>query len=83
MNELTVREHMTLMLADTDLRGVSWLTREGTIRDTFSEPASHYYARLDRLIDEPAAVACYPVLCARLRRLREARAVARSSKRAG
>lgn len=79
MADLTIREHMTLQLADTDLGRVSWYTREGTIRDTFSEPPSHYYARLDRLIDDQRAIQAYPVLCARLRRLREARKAARSA----
>lgn len=83
MTELTVREHMTLQAADVDHRRVSWLTREGYLRDLFGEAPTHYYARLDRLIDDPRAVAEYPMLCSRLRRLREARKAARGRQRVG
>jgi hypothetical protein len=76
---LTVRDHMTLQYAD--LRG-NWLTREGTLRHVFGEPATHYYARLDRLIDTAPAQAAYPALCRRLRSLRDARRAARSGDRA-
>lgn len=77
MTDLTVKEHMTLQAADT--RHTNWLSREGYLRDLFSEPATLYYARLDRLIDDPAAIAAYPMLTARLRRLREARRAARTA----
>lgn len=47
--------------------------KEQAIRDTFGLSPTRYYQRLNRLLDEPAALAHDPVLVGRLRRLRAAR----------
>jgi Protein of unknown function (DUF3263). len=47
--------------------------KEQAIRDTFDISATRYYQILNRLLDNPAALAAEPVLVARLRRLRAAR----------
>ncbi len=52
-------------------------SKEGTIRTTFDIPAPVYYWVLNRLLDDPAALAHNPVLVNRLRRLRDARRQAR------
>jgi hypothetical protein len=51
--------------------------KEQAIRDTFGLSPTRYYQLLNRLLDEPAALAHDPVLVARLRRLRSSRARAR------
>lgn len=43
------------------------------IRVQFGLTTVRYYQRLNRLIDLPAAMATAPVLCARLRRIRDRR----------
>lgn len=75
---LSVRDRMTLTVAD-ELRG-PWLQREGRIRWLFSEPPTHFWARVGRLLDDPDAAAEMPQVVHRLRRLREAR---RAVRRAG
>ena len=57
--------------------------KEQAIRERFGLSATAYYARLNALIDEPAAMAADPMLVRRLRRLRSARARARSARRLG
>lgn len=47
--------------------------KEQAIRDTFGLSATRYYQLLNRLLEEPAALAYDPVLVARLRRLRASR----------
>jgi hypothetical protein len=51
-----------------------WWRRPGAkdqaIRDTFDLPVTRYYQLLNRLLDDPAALAADPVLVNRLRRLR-------------
>jgi hypothetical protein len=47
--------------------------KEQAIRDAFGLSSTRYYQLLNRLLDEPAALAEDPVLVARLRRLRTAR----------
>jgi hypothetical protein len=47
--------------------------KEQAIRDTFGLSTTRYYQLLNRLLDEPAALAEDPVLVARLRRLRASR----------
>jgi hypothetical protein len=47
--------------------------KEQAIRDTFGLSATRYYQLLNRLLDEPAALAHDPVLVGRLRRLRASR----------
>lgn len=48
--------------------------KEQAIRDTFGLSATRYYQLLNALLDNPVALAADPVLVARLRRLRAARA---------
>jgi hypothetical protein len=47
--------------------------KEQAIRDTFGLSATRYYQLLNRLLDDPAALAHDPVLIGRLRRLRQRR----------
>jgi hypothetical protein len=47
--------------------------KEQAIRDTFGLSGTRYYQLLNRLLDEPAALAHDPVLVGRLRRLRARR----------
>lgn len=60
--------------------------KEERIRRRFDRSAAQYYQILGTLVDAPAALAYDPVLIARLRRLRDARAdrreVRRSQRRA-
>lgn len=51
--------------------------KEQAIRDTFGLSPTRYYQLLNRLLDEPAALAQDPLLVGRLRRLRAYRAVPR------
>lgn len=51
--------------------------KEQAIRDTFGLSATRYYQLLNRLLEEPEALAHDPVLVSRLRRLRASRAPAR------
>lgn len=46
--------------------------KEQAIRDTFGLSATRYYQLLNRLLDQPAALAHDPVLVGRLRRIRAA-----------
>ncbi len=79
------------MLSDTDLAILdlerSWYryagAKEQHIRETFGWSATRYYARLNALIDEPAAMAADPLLVRRLQRLRAARHRARPARREG
>lgn len=76
---LTVRDHMTIA------GEAHWWKYAGAkdayIRETFSETPTAYYARLNRLLDDPAAEAAYPVLVRRLRRLRDSRRQGRRESR--
>jgi hypothetical protein len=47
--------------------------KEQAIRDTFGLSPTRYYQLLNRLLDQPAALAHDPVLVSRLRRLRASR----------
>lgn len=55
--------------------------KESAARTVLGLGLTAYYARLDRLIDQPAAWAYAPTLVKRLRRIRDAKKAAR--KRAG
>lgn len=46
--------------------------KEQAIRDTFGLSTTRYYQLLNRLLDQPAALAHDPVLVGRLRRIRAA-----------
>ncbi|MFI7603726.1 DUF3263 domain-containing protein [Micromonospora sp. NPDC049366] len=48
--------------------------KEQAVRDTFGLSATRYYQLLNKLLDNPAALAAEPVLVGRLRRLRSSRA---------
>lgn len=54
--------------------------KEQAIRDAFGISATTYYARINWLLDDSAALAAEPVLVNRLRRLREQRRSARSGR---
>lgn len=57
--------------------------KAGAIRDQFGETSTRYHQRLNALLDRPEALAHDPLLVRRLRRLRAARARARSARREG
>ena len=57
-------------------------SKEQAIRDRFSISPTRYYQLLNRLLDDPAALAYDPVLVKRLRRLRASRSRARGARRA-
>jgi hypothetical protein len=60
-----------------------WWRYEGAkqqaIRDTFEVSPTRYYQLLNRLLDDPAALAAEPVVVRRLQRQRQSRRVAVSS----
>jgi hypothetical protein len=56
-------------------------SKEQAIRDQFAMSSTRYYQLLNALLDNPAALACDPVLVKRLRRLRATRTRARSGGR--
>lgn len=47
--------------------------KERTIRERFGLTPTRYYQRLNRLLDEPEALAAQPALVHRLRRIRQTR----------
>jgi hypothetical protein len=55
--------------------------KEARIRELFDDSATRYYQRLNRLIDDPAAIAYNPLVVKRLQRLRDVRTVQRSARR--
>ncbi len=57
--------------------------KEQAVRELFGMSATRYYQLLNALIDRRAALAADPLLVKRLRRLRDARARARSARRVG
>lgn len=57
--------------------------KERAIRERFGLSAARYYQVLNKLIDEPEALAYDPMLVRRLRRLRTARRKARFARRMG
>jgi hypothetical protein len=56
--------------------------KEQAIRDQFGLNATRYYQILNGLLDDPAAMQFDPLLVKRLRRLRESRQKARTSRAA-
>ena len=52
--------------------------KETAIRETFDWSPVRYYTRLNRLLDDPQALAAEPVLVNRLRRIRDSRLSARA-----
>lgn len=74
---LTDHEHAIL-----DLERTWWKypgAKETAVRDQFDLSMTRYYAALNTLIDQPAALAHDPMLVRRLRRLRDTRARQRSA----
>ena len=77
------------MLGEIDKRTLaveaSWwrygATKDTAIRAALDEAPADYHRRLNRLIDDPAAVAHSPVLVRRLRRQRARRLSGRSGRR--
>lgn len=69
-----------MLLTHAELGG-GHLRRAGLIRQNLGVSEWVYARELDVLLDAPAAVAAYPVLVNRLRRLREARRAARGNVR--
>jgi len=57
--------------------------KESSIKELFNLTPPAYYQLLNNLIDREAALMAEPILVKRLRRLRESRAVARSSSKLG
>jgi hypothetical protein len=57
--------------------------KERAVRERFGLSAARYYQMLNKLIDEPQALAYDPMLVRRLRRLRAARRRARFARRMG
>ena len=68
-----------------DFEHVRWRypgAKEAAIRERFDESPTSYYARLNQIIDKPAAWAHSPQLVKRLRRQRAARQAVREARRA-
>lgn len=78
MEPLTDRDVAILNLEARHWRHAG--SKEQAIRGRLDLSATAYYARLNQLLDEPAALERNPVLVNRLRRLREQRRVARSGR---
>jgi hypothetical protein len=57
--------------------------KEQAVRELFDMSATRYYQVLNSLIDRPEALEFDPMLVKRLRRMRSARARARSARRLG
>ena len=75
---LTVREAEIL-----DFEKCWWQaksSKEIEIRERFDMSAPRYYQELNRLLDDPAALAHAPLLVKRLRRLRSQRQESRSAR---
>jgi hypothetical protein len=58
-------------------------SKESAVRQLFNLTPSAYYQLLNNLIDKEAALMAQPILVKRLRRIRDARATARSSSKLG
>ncbi|AWB83045.1 DUF3263 domain-containing protein [Corynebacterium yudongzhengii] len=72
MPELTESDARLLEFERTAPRSVG--AKEEAIRAQFDITPTRYYQRLNLLIDLDAAMAAYPTLTARLRRIRDRRA---------
>lgn len=77
MGDLTDRDAAILNIESRHWRHAG--SKEQAIRAELGLSATAFYARLNQLLDEPAALERNPVLVNRLRRLRDARRRARSS----
>ncbi|MCI0687205.1 MAG: DUF3263 domain-containing protein [Sporichthyaceae bacterium] len=79
--ELTERDQQMLALERQWWKYAG--AKEHAIREQFDMSATRYYQLLNALLDRPEALAYDPMLVKRLRRLRSARARARSARRLG
>jgi hypothetical protein len=71
-------------LAMLDLEANWWkyaAVKETLLRERFDISPTVYYARLNRLIDRPEALAAAPLVVRRLQRLRDQRRAQRSAQR--
>lgn len=75
MRELDAEDLAVLELEETWQENFS--TKQEAIRTTLGWSATKYYIRLNRLLDDAAAIYAKPVTVSRLRRLREARSAER------
>ena len=81
-------ENMAPSLSDLEVRILDFESnwwrfagaKESAIKELFDLSAPRYYQLLNDLIDRDDALAASPMLVKRLRRLREARMLARSSR---
>jgi hypothetical protein len=81
-------EEMSPALSDLEVRILDFESnwwrfagaKESAIKELFDLSAPRYYQLLNDLIDREDALAASPMLVKRLRRLREARMLARSSR---
>lgn len=72
---MTVRERMAL---DVEARQWRFLgAKEAHVREMLGWTLTRHALEVNRLIDDPEAAAFYPVLVARLRRIRESRRAVR------
>lgn len=73
---LTVLDHMTLQLAAAAYKYPG--ARETDAHDLLGMSPVTFHRHVNELLDDPAALATYPLEVKRLRRLRDARRRARS-----
>lgn len=81
LGELTDRDRTILSMETTWPRHSG--AKEEAIRAQLGMSAARYYQLLGRLIDSEAALEYDPMLVARLRRLRDSRALRRSARAPG
>lgn len=74
---LNDRDRQTLQLEEVHWRFPA--AKEARVMELFGETPTRFYQRLNALLDNPDALAEYPVTVRRLQRLREARRRARRS----
>lgn len=77
---LTVRDHQTLRLAFAPYKYPG--ARESDAHDQLGMSPVTFHRHVNALLDDPEALAVYPLEVKRLRRLRDARRRTRSARRA-
>lgn len=77
MTELSSEDLAVLELEETWQE--RFATKTEAIRATFGWSTAKYHIRLNRLLDDAAAIYAKPVTVSRLRRLREARSAERGA----
>lgn len=73
-------DDLAVLAFEASFRG-SAARREAEVRERFGTSVPRHQQRLNRLLDDPAALAAEPLLVRRLRRVRELRREARSAHR--